>query len=245
MTATLASLQCTKKTAPSKRNRLAGRISALGQDGVAAQLVWRRGSHDDSQAAARLFAELCGKGYHAFAVCGGHSARRIDGFSPALGDVILTPGHGQSWDDFDLAAWQASVMDARRLLRSAMAYITGGKPCMGTGPSLQQGRKRRGERQALCMLLGMLSDVQRRSLRECACFDVRGAASGTMYRLKANGRAEIDQLDRDGRVQYRLHIQAACMLPLHTALLVHALHLQDPESEHVYLGGATIASDGN
>lgn len=245
MTAMLASLKCSEKTAPGKRNRLAGRISVLGEEGVFAQLVWRRGSHDDSRVAARLFADLCRKGYHAFAVCGGHSARRIDEFSPALGDVILTPGHGQGWDDCDLAAWQASALDACGLLRSAMAHITGRKPTAPTGPALQQGRKRRGERLGLTMLLGMLNDAQRRSLRECGCFDIRGAASGAMYRLKAKGRAEIDQLDRDATVQYRLHIPAACMLPLHTALLVHALHLQDPESEHAYLSGATIAADGN
>jgi len=104
---------------------------------------------------------------------------------------------------------------------------------------------RRGERQALGMLLGMLNDGQRRSLRECACFYVCGAASGTVYRLMAKGRAEIDQLDREGAVQYRLQMSAACVLPLHAALLVHALHLQDPESEHAYLSGATFAADRN
>jgi len=245
MTAMLASLQCKEKTVPRKRNRLAGRISVLGEEGVSAQLVWRRGSHDDSRVAARLFAELCSKGYHAFAVSGGHSARRIDGFSPALGDVILTPGHGEGWEDCDIAAWQASVMDAQALLRSALAYITGRKPAAGGASATKQDSKRRGERQALCMLLGMLSDAQRRSLRECACFDVCGAASGTVYRLMAQGRAEIDQLDQEGAVQYRLQMSAACMLPPHTALLVHALHLQDPESEHAYLSGATFAADRN
>jgi hypothetical protein len=244
MTAMLASLQCREKTTTGKRNRLAGRISVLGEEGVSAQLGWRRGSHEDSQAAARLFAELCGKGYHAFAIYGGHSARRIDEFNPALGEVILTPGQGQGWEDFNLAAWQASAMDARGLLRSAMVYITGMKPAMRTGPAPQQGR-RRGERQALCMLLGMLDGTQRNTLRKSACFELRGAASGKMYRLKAMGRAEIDQLDRDGKAQYRLHIPAACLLPLHTALLVHALHLRDPESEHAYLSGATILADGN
>lgn len=247
MIAMLASLQCKEKTTTSKRDRLAGRISVLGEEGVSAQLAWRRGSHEDSQAAARLFAELCGKGYHAFAICGGHSAQRIDGFSPALGEVILTPGQGQGWEDCDLAAWQASVVDARALLRSAMAYITGMTPAAGTAPApaLPHGRKRRSERQALCILLGMLNDAQRRSLRQSAFIDLRGAASGTMYRLKAREPAEIEQLDRDGKVQYRLHIAAACMLPLHTALLVHALHLQDPESEHAYLSGATIVAKGN
>jgi hypothetical protein len=245
MSTMLASLQCRAKAAPGKRNRLAGRISVLGEDGVSAQLAWRRGSHDDSHMAGRLFADLCSRGYHAFVVSGGHRARRIDGFSAALGEVILTPGHGQGWEDCDLAAWQASALDARGLLRSAMEYITGRKPAARTVPAPQQGRKRRGERQALCMLLGMLDDAQRRSLREAACFDMRGAASGTMYRLKAKGRAGIDQLDRDGRVQYRLDIPAACTLPLHTALLVHALHLQDPESEHAYLSGATIVAGGS
>jgi hypothetical protein len=245
MTAMLASLQCKEKTAPRKRNRLAGRISVLGEEGVSAQLVWRRGSHDDSRVAARLFAELCSEGYHAFAVSGGHSARRIDGFSPALGDVILTPGHGQGWEDCDVAAWQASIMDAQGLLRSALAYITGGKPAGRTAAVMKQDLKRRGERQALSMLLGMLNEAQRRSLRECACFDVCGAASGAMYRLKAKGRAEIEQRDREGAVQYRLQISAACMLPLHTVLLVHVLHLQDPESEHAYLSGATIVADRN
>jgi hypothetical protein len=245
MTAMLASLQRKEKTAPSKRNRLAGRISVLGEDGVSAQLAWRRGSHEDSQAAARLFGELCGKGYHAFALCGGHSARRIDGFSPALGELILTPGQGEGWEDCGLAAWHASTTDARRLLRSAMAYITGMKPAAGTSPAPRQRRKLRGERQALCMLLGMLNDAQRRSLRESASIDLRGAASGTMYRLRARGQAEIEQLDRDGKVQYRLHIAAACMLPLHASLLVHALHLQDSDSEHAYLSGATIVASGN
>lgn len=244
MTAMLAGPPCREKTASGKRNRLAGRISVLGEDGISAQLAWRRGSHEDSQAAGRLFAALCSKGYHAFAVSGGHTGRRIDGFSPALGEVILTPGQGQGWDDCDLSAWQASAMDARGLLQSAMAYITGRKHAARTGPATQ-GRKRRGERKALCMLLGMLNDAQRRSLRECGCFDLRGAASGMMYRLKARGRAEVDQLDRDGKVQYRLHIPAACMLPLHAALLVHTLHLQDPESEHAYLSGATIVANGD
>lgn len=244
MTAMLASLQRKEKTAPRKRNRLAGRISVLGEDGVSAQLVWQRGSHDDSRAAAKLFADLCSKGYHAFAICGGHSARRIDGFSPALGDVILTPGDGPGWEDCDPAAWQASVMDAQELLRTAIAYITGKKPAAQTSPVTKQDWKRRGERQALSMLLGMLNDAQRRSLRECGCFDVRGG-SGTMYRLKAKELAQIDQLGRDGTVQYRLQMSAARMLPLHTALLVHALHLQDPESEHAYLSGATIVASGN
>ncbi|WP_194715868.1 hypothetical protein [Noviherbaspirillum soli] len=245
MTAMLASLQCKEKTAPGKRNRLAGRISVLGEDGISAQLAWRRGSHDDSRAAARLFADLCSKGYHAFAVCGGHDARRIDGFSPALGDVILTPGHGQGWEDCDVAAWQASVMDAQGLLRSAIAYITGRKPAAPSGPATKQGWQRRGERQALCMLLGMLNDAQRRSLRECDFFDVRGAASGAMYRLRPKELAQIVQLDRGGAAQYRLQIPAGSMLPPHTALLVHTLHLQDPESEHAYLSSATIVVDGN
>jgi hypothetical protein len=245
MTAMLASLQRKEKTAPSKRNRLAGRISVLGEEGVSAQLAWRRGSHEDSRDAARLFGELCARGYHAFALCGGHSARRIDGFSPALGEVILTPGQSEGWEDCSLAAWRASTMDARGLLRSAMAYITGMTPAAGTSPALRQGRKLRGERQALCMLLGMLADAQRRSLRESASIDLCGAASGTMYRLRTGRQAEIEQLDRDGKVQYRLHIAAACMLPLHASLLVHALHLQDPESEHAYLSGATIAAGGS
>ena len=245
MNAMLANLQRKEKTAPSKRNRLAGRISVLGEDGVSAQLAWRRGSHEDSRAAGRLFAELSSKGYHAFAVGGGHIARRIDGFNPALGEVILTPGQGQGWEDCELSAWRASAMDARGLLQSAVAYITGSKPAARSGPALRQGRKLRGERQALCMLLHMLNDAQRRSLRERAFFDLRGAASGTMYRLRAEGPAAIDQLGQDGTVQYRLHIPAACMLPLHAALLVHALHLQDPESEHIYLSGATIATDRN
>lgn len=244
MAAMLAGPQRREKAASSKRNRLAGRISVLGEEGVAAQLAWRRGSHDDSQAAGRLFAALCSKGYHAFAVSGGHTARRIDGFSPALGEVILTPGQGQGWDDCDLPAWQASAMDVRGLLQSAMAYITGRKHAAPRNAAMQ-GRKCRGERQVLCMLLGMLNEAQRRSLRECACFDLRGAASGAIYRLRAKGQAEIDQLDRDGKVQYRLHIPAACMLPLHAALLVHVLHLQDMESEHAYLSGATIVANGH
>ena len=245
MTAMLASLQCKDNTAPRRRNRLAGRISVLGEEGVSAQLVWRRGSHDDSRMAAILFADLCSKGFHAFAVTGGHGARRIDAFSPALGEVILTPGHGQGWEDCDVAAWQASIKDAQGLLRSAFAYLSGRRHAAGTGSATKQQLKRRGERQALCMLLAMLGDAQRRSLRECACFDVCGAASGTVYRLKAKGRTEIAQLDRNGAVQYRLQISAACVLPPHTALLVHALHLQDAESEHAYLSGATITADRN
>jgi hypothetical protein len=245
MTAMLASPQHKEKTVPRKRNRLAGRISVLGEDGVSAQLAWQRGSHEDSQAAARLFAELCGKGYHAFALCGGHSARRIEAFSPALGEVILTPGQSEGWEDCGLAAWRASTMDARGLLRSAMAYITGMKPAAGIGPAQRQGPERRGKRQALCILLAMLSDDQRRSLRQSACIELRGAASCTVYRLRAREQAEIEQLDREGKVQYRLHIPAPCMLPLHAALLVHVLHLRDPESEHAYLSGATILADGN
>ena len=246
MTAMLASLQCSEKIAPRKRNRLAGRISVLGADGVSAQVAWRRGSHEDSRVAGTLFADLCGKGYHAFAVSGGHSARRIEAFSPALGEVILTPGHGQGWEDCDWAAWEASATDARELLRSALQYITRRKPTLqAAGPRLQKVTRLRGERQASCLLLSMLDDTQRRSLRESGCFDLRGAASGAMYRIRAKGRAEIEQLDHDGSLQYRLHIPAACMLPLHTALLVHALHLQDPESEHAYLSGANIAADGN
>ncbi|MBV0881958.1 hypothetical protein KTQ42_22020 [Noviherbaspirillum sp. L7-7A] len=244
MTAMLASSQRKEKTVPRKRNRLAGRISVLGEDGVSAQLAWQRGSHEDSQTAARLFAQLYGKSYHAFALCGGHSARRIDAFSPALGEVILTPGQSEGWEDCGLAAWRASTMDARGLLRSAMAYITGMRPAARTGPA-QQGPKRRGKRQALCILLAMLSDDQRRSLRQSACIELRGAASGTVYRLRAREQAEIEQLDREGKVQYRLHIPAPCMLPLHAALLVHVLHLRDPESEHAYLSGATILADEN
>lgn len=245
MIAMLASPQRKENTVTGKRNRLAGRLSVLGEDGVSAQLVWRRGSHEDSRSVARLFADLCARGYHAFAVCGAHGAQRIDGFDPALGEVILTPGQSQGWEDCDLSAWQASVMDARGLLRSAKAYITGMQPAAGSVPSPQHGRQRRGKRRAMCMLLGMLNDVQRRSLRESACIDLRGAASGTMYRLGAGGQAEIEQLGKDGRVQYRLHIAAACMLPLHAALLVHVLHLQDPESEHAYLSGAAIGANGN
>ncbi|HEX8884824.1 MAG TPA: hypothetical protein VF797_10075 [Noviherbaspirillum sp.] len=245
MTAMLASPQRREKTVPRKRNRLAGRISVLGEDGVSAQLAWRRGSHEDSQTAARLFAQLHAKGYHAFVLCGGHSARRIDAFSPALGDVILTPGQSEGWEDCGLAAWRASTMDARGLLRSAMAYITGMKLAAGTGPAQQQGPARRGKRQALCILLAMLNDEQRRSIRQSACIELRGAASGTMYRLRVREQAEIEQLDQEGKVQYRLHIAAPCMLPLHAAVLVHVLHLRDPESEHAYLSGATIVADGN
>jgi hypothetical protein len=242
MTAMFASLQCKEKAATGKRNRLAGRISVLGEDGVSAQLSWRRGSHEDSRIAGKLFADLYGKGYHAFAVGGGHSARRIEEFSPALGEVILTPGHGEGWEDCDLAAWEASIADARKLLGALLDYLSRGKPAVRSGQALQE-RKLRGERQALCMLLAMLNDMQRRSLRESACFHVRGGASGTLYRLRAKGQAEIDQLDHDGKAQYRLRIPAVRMLPLHTALLVHALHLQDPESEHAYLSAAEILAD--
>lgn len=246
MTAMLASLRCSDKIAPRKRNRLAGRISVLGEEGVSAQLAWQRGSHEDSRVAARLLADLCSKGYHAFAVSGGHSGRRIDAFSPALGEVILTPGHGQGWEDCSWAAWEASATDARELLRSALQYITRRKPATpAAGPALQKGARLRGERQALCLLLGMLNDTQRRSLRGSACFDLRGGASGATYRIWARGRAEIEQLKQAGSVQYRLHIPAACMLPMHAALLVHALHLQDPESEHAYLSGANIVAMGN
>lgn len=242
MTATLASLQCKEKAATRKGNRLAGRISVLGENGVSAQLSWRRGSHEDSRVASRLFADLRGKGYHAFAVCGGHSTRRIEEFSPALSELILTPGPGEGWEDCDPAAWKASIGDARKLLGALLDYLGRGKPAARRG-QVRQGQKSRGERQALCMLLSMLNDAQRRSLRASGCIHLRGGASGTLYRLRAGDRAEIDQLDHDGKTQYRMRIPVACMLPLHTALLVHVLHLQDPESEHAYLSGAEILAD--
>lgn len=245
MNAMLASPQRVDRGVPRSRDRLAGRISVLGEQGIAAQLTWRRGSHADSRDADKLFSSLCGKGYRAFAICGGQGGRRIEAFNPALGDVVLTPGQAQGWEDCGMAAWEASIADGRALLRSLRTFLSRRKPGPREAAARAQAGGLRGERLALCLLLNMLDQAQRRGLRETGSLRLRGGATGSAYHLRAGNGTAIDQLDEHGQVLYTLRIPAQCALPMHAALLAHMLHLQDPESEHAYLSGAEIVAPGS
>lgn len=227
-----------RRSPASRPGRAAGgTLWILGKAGSAGKVQWGADGRDEAAACA-LFDRLCSSGYRAFLIGRGQPARCIMRFDAAHAQLILVPGPAAGWEDSDAAAWSASVDEAGGLLRNWFNGLLG-RPAP---PQLR--RQLRADREALALLLRVLSRRQRESLREQGCFHVIGGASGLRYRLRAAGEPNIDQLDAGGAVEYRLHIAPACALAFPGWLAMQALHLQDPETEHPFLAAAQVHPAG-
>lgn len=215
-----------------------GTLWILGNAGAAGKVRWRPGDQVAAAQARSMFDRLCSHGYRAFAIGPTRPARCILHFDAASTQLMLVPGPATGWDDCDAAAWTASIDEAGSLLRSWVGALLS-KPAAG----MQQPRRDsqlRASREALAVLLRVLSPRQRQSLRESGCFMLVGGASGLRYRVRSEGAANIEQLDAHGDVAYRLRIAPACELALPGWLAMQALHLQDPETEYPFLSAAQV-----
>lgn len=208
----------------------AGTLWILGRAGRAGKVQWRAERQDEAAAARALFNQLCRRGYRAFMVGAAQPRRSVTRFESAHAQLMLTPGPAAGWEDSDAAALSESMAQAHGLLRSLLRKPAPPPMC----------RQLRASREALAMLLRVLSPRQRQSLRETGGFTVVGGASGLRYRIRSSGQANIEQLDVRGVTQHRLRIAPACELALPGWLAMQALHLQDPETEYPFLAAAQV-----
>lgn len=100
--------------------------------------------------------------------------------------------------------------------------------------------RRRAERRALTLLLGLLNADQRHDFREHGHIHVTGASSGSRYRIRAALFANIDVLACTGAVAHRLCVQPTGELPMYDVMAGQMLYLQDPGAEEGFLGLANI-----
>ena len=207
----------------------------LGKPGHAGKVRWRADRSDEAAGARSTFDHLCSHGYRAFLIGACHPARSLTRFDAAYAQLILVPGPAAGWDEGD--AWSESIEDAGGLLRNWFSGLLN-QPAPLPPPQLH--RQLRVDREALALLLRVLSPRQRQSLRENGSFTLVGGASGLRYRIRSAGNANIDQLDASGAVEYRLRIAPACELAFPGWLAMQALHLQDPETEFPFLAAAQV-----
>ena len=212
-----------------------GTMWILGKAGHAGKVRWRADRNDEAAGARSTFDHLCSHGYRAFLVGACQPARSLTRFDPAHAQLILVPGPVTGWDDGD--AWSESIEDASGLLRN---WFNGLLHKPASLPPPQMRRQLRADREALALLLRVLSPRQRQSLRENGSFTLVGGASGLRYRIRSAGNANIDQLDARGAVEYRLRIAPSCELAFPGWLAMQALHLQDPETEYPFLAAAQV-----
>ena len=212
-----------------------GTLWILGKPGRTGTIRWRADRDDEAGDARSAFDQLCRHGYRAFLIGPFQPLRSVTRFDAGYTQVILTPGPAAGWDDGDAAAWRASVEEAGSLLRHWFSGLGHKK----TAP-LQMRPQLRASREALALLLRVLNSRQRQSLRETGSFMLLGGASGLRYRVRTSGQANIEQLDADGAVAYRLCIAPACELAFPGWLAMQALHLQDPETEYPFVAAAQV-----
>jgi hypothetical protein len=220
----------------------AGTLWILGRAGRAGKVQWRADRRDEAAGACAVFDQHCSRGYRAFLIGACQPARSITHFNPGHAQLVLVPGPAAGWDDGDAAAFSASVEEVGGLLRNWRNWFEGWRrpPASLPQPPLEPLLLTRANREALALLLRVLSPRQRLSLRESGSFPVTGGASGLRYRVRAASDANIDQLDAHGLAEYRLRIAPACALAFPGWLAMQALHLQDPETEYPFLAAAQV-----
>jgi hypothetical protein len=222
-------------TVPRTRRMPGGTMWILGKAGHAGKVQWHADRKDEAAAACSTFDHLCSHGYRAFLFGACQPARSLMRFDPAHAQLMLVPGPAAGWEDGD--AWSESIEEAGGLLRNWFSGLLH-KPAPLPPPQMR--RQLRASREALALLLRVLSPRQRQSLRENGSFTLVGGASGLRYRIHSTGSANIDQLDARGAVEYRLQIAPACELAFPGWLAMQVLHLQDPETEYPFLAAAQV-----
>jgi hypothetical protein len=101
-------------------------------------------------------------------------------------------------------------------------------------------KDRRAERKALSLLMSLLNPEQRQEFRECRRFHVTGGSSHNRYRIRVGMIANIDVLDDDGKVKYRLCVTPAGGVPVYDVMAAQLLHLQDCVTEEQLLRQANV-----
>jgi hypothetical protein len=215
----------------------AGAMWILGKAGSAGKIRWHAHRLDESAAARSLFDHLCSLGYRGFLIGPCQPLRHIVGFDPVHRQVMLAPGPAIGWDDCNAAAWSASIEEAGGMLCGWIGRLWH-KPLHKPSPQVRQ--QVRANREALAVLLRVLNQKQRQSLRENGCFMLVGGASGMRYRMRTAGPANIEQLDAQGAVTYRLRVAPAGELAFPGWLAMQAAHLQDAATEYPFLAAAQV-----
>jgi len=100
--------------------------------------------------------------------------------------------------------------------------------------------ERRAKRKALTLLLKQLNPEQRREFQEYKYFHVTGGRSGDRYRIRADMIANIDVLNNEGMVKYRLCVRPTGDVPIYDVMAAQLLHLQDFGSEQQFLQQGNI-----
>jgi hypothetical protein len=208
-------------------------------------------SPDEIGAARNAFDSLRRKGHCAFTCASTGAKRRVREFSPGLTALLIVPGIIGAENDATgncLGVDVAGCIAAINALGSRLRAWSHGLPrrALEAAPAMPPERVRHEEahgtakREALAVLLRLLSREQRRTLRQQHCFYVRGGCSGSLYRIRNAENANIDLLGARGVVQYRLCILPEGDIPLYSIMATQLLHLQDPGAEHEFLREADV-----
>lgn len=104
----------------------------------------------------------------------------------------------------------------------------------------EQLAKRRAQRRALALLLRFIAPEQREDLRRHGHFQVRGGATGCLYRIRRGRVANIDVLDAAGTVLRRLCAHPALDVPDSDTMLAQALYLQSAANEEQFVRTANV-----
>jgi hypothetical protein len=105
-------------------------------------------------------------------------------------------------------------------------------------PGYEARHKARAEKKARTLLLGLLSDQQRREFQLHGFFYATGGSSGNRYRIRLDSVVNIDVLSKDGTVREYLCARPIGDIPMHDVMAAQLLYLQDPGSEMRFLNQA-------
>lgn len=101
-------------------------------------------------------------------------------------------------------------------------------------------KSRRARRRSLALLLRLLNPTQRQEFRKTGHFHVIGASTGECYRIRTDMIANIDVMQDNGTVKYRLCVRPAGDVPVYDVMAAQLLHLQDAAVERRFLQHANV-----
>lgn len=140
---------------------------------------------------------------------------------------------GRGW----LAAARSALLRFQALLRPRPARAARAARSRPWIDAIQQ--ESRSNRRSLVLLIRLLSLEQRQQFRAHGYFHVTGGKTQARYRIRADRVANIDVLDEDGSVMYRLCV-APTGVPVYDVMGAQMLHLQDPLTEEQLLQKANV-----
>lgn len=155
------------------------------------------------------------------------------GAGPAGAPADENGQHNSGW----LAGARAAAARVLRFLRPRPPHTPRPPRSRPWIDAIQQ--ESRSNRRSLVLLIRLLSAEQRQQFRTHGYFHVTGGKTQARYRIRADRVANIDVLDEDGSVMYRLCV-APTGVPVYDVMGAQLLHLQDPLTEEQLLQKANV-----